>query len=115
MLLINRDLAKVIIEMAKMWPVISITGPRQSGKTTLSKLCFPDYEYVNLENPETIDRLKADPKAFLTNFTTGIIIDEVQKFPELFSWIQVISDERKSVGEFILTGSEQFLLNQKIA
>jgi uncharacterized protein len=115
MLLINRDLANIIIEMAKMWPVISITGPRQSGKTTLSKLCFPDYEYVNLENPETIDRLKADPKSFLTNFTTGIIIDEAQKFPELFSWIQVISDERKSVGEFILTGSEQFLLNQKIA
>ena len=115
MQLINRDLAKVIIEMAKMWPVISITGPRQSGKTTLSKLCFPDYEYVNLENPETFDRLKADPKAFLTNFTTGIIIDEAQNFPELFSWIQVISDERKSVGEFILTGSEQFLLNQKIA
>lgn len=113
--MIKRELQNTIVEMAKKMPVISITGPRQSGKTTLAKICFPDYDYYNLENPSVLERAKIDPQSFLTNHSKGIIIDEVQLFPELFSYIQAISDENKIDGEFILTGSQNFLLFQKIA
>ncbi|MCL2651362.1 MAG: ATP-binding protein [Candidatus Azobacteroides sp.] len=101
--------------MAGKMPVISITGPRQSGKTTVAKMCFPDYDYVNLENPDTLEEAKTDPRSFLTNFKQGLIIDEVQLLPELFSYIQTISDERNHTGEFILTGSQNFLLSAKIS
>ena len=113
--MIKRELQNTIVEMAKKMPIISITGPRQSGKTTLAKICFPDYDYYNLENPSVLERAKMDPQSFLTNHSKGIIIDEVQLFPELFSYIQAISDENKIDGEFILTGSQNFLLFQKIA
>jgi len=113
--MIKRELQSTIIDMAKKMPIISITGPRQSGKTTLAKVCFPDYDYYNLENPSILERAKMDPQSFLTRHSKGIIIDEVQLFPELFSYIQVISDENKKDGEFILTGSQNFLLLQKIA
>lgn len=96
-------------------PVISITGPRQSGKTTLARMCFPEYNYVNLENPDMYEAAKDDPRLFLSQFKKGIIIDEVQRLPSLFSYIQTISDERNKPGEFILTGSENFLLSEKIA
>jgi len=96
-------------------PVLSITGPRQSGKTTAARMCFPDYDYVNLENPDTLSAAQADPRSFLTGFKSGLIVDEVQVFPELFSYIQTISDERNNPGEFILTGSQNFLLSAKIA
>ena len=112
--MIKRELQSTIIDMAKKMPIISITGPRQSGKTTLAKVCFPDYDYYNLENPSILERAKMDPQSFLTRHSKGIIIDEVQLFPELFSYIQVISDENKKDGEFILTGSQNFLLLQKI-
>ncbi len=101
--------------MATKMPVISITGPRQSGKTTLAKMCFPQYDYVNLENPDTLEEAKSDPRLFLTRFKSGLIIDEVQLFPELFSYIQTITDERDTTGEFILTGSQNFLLSEKIS
>jgi len=101
--------------MADKMPVISITGPRQSGKTTVAKMCFPDYDYVNLENPDMLARAKSDPHLFLTQFKKGIIIDEIQIFPELFSYIQTISDQRGQAGEFIITGSQNFLLSAKIA
>ena len=113
--MIKRELQSTIIDMAKKMPIISITGPSQSGKTTLAKVCFPDYDYYNLENPSILERAKMDPQSFLTRHSKGIIIDEVQLFPELFSYIQVISDENKKDGEFILTGSQNFLLLQKIA
>ena len=96
-------------------PVISITGPRQSGKTTVAKASFPDFDYVNLENPDTLEEAKDDPRSFLTNFKQGLIIDEVQLFPELFSYIQTISDSRNRPGEFVLTGSQNFLLSAKIS
>lgn len=101
--------------MANKMPIISISGPRQSGKTTVAKIAFPDYDYVNLENPETLFDAKSDPKIFLSRHKKGLIIDEVQLFPELFSYIQVISDERAITGEFILTGSQNFLLSAKIS
>ena len=101
--------------MANKMPVISITGPRQSGKTTVAKMCFPHYDYVNLENPDTLEDAKSDPRSFLIRFKQGLIIDEIQLFPELFSYIQTISDERGIPGEFIITGSQNFLLSAKIS
>ena len=96
-------------------PVISITGPRQSGKTTAAKMCFPHYDYVNLENPDVLENAKSDPRLFLTRFNNGLIVDEIQRFPELFSFIQTISDERDNPGEYILTGSQNFLLSERIS
>lgn len=96
-------------------PIISITGPRQSGKTTIAKKCFPDYDYCNLENPDTLEDAVSDPRYFLTRHKRGLIIDEVQKMPELFSYIQTISDHSGKCGEFILTGSQNFLLSEKIS
>ena len=91
-------------------PVIAITGPRQSGKTTLIKNTFPDYPYVTLEDLEVREFAKSDPKGFLMQHTEGLIIDEIQYVPELFSYIQVIVDEKKKNGLFILTGSHNFSL-----
>ncbi len=96
-------------------PIISITGPRQVGKTTFAKRCFPDYAYVNLENPDTLQEAISDPRMFLSRYDTGLIIDEVQLYPELFSYIQTISDEKNQAGRFILIGSQNFLLSAKIS
>ncbi len=113
--MIKRILASQIKLMATKMPVISITGPRQSGKTTLAKQCFPGYEYMTLENPDIFEFAKSDPKLFLTQHDKGLIIDEVQLMPELFSYIQTISDENNKTGEFILTGSQNFLMSEKIS
>jgi len=113
--MIQRKIVEIIQRMANKMPVISITGPRQSGKTTVAKMCFPHYDYVNLENPDTLEDAKSDPRSFLIRFKQGLIIDEIQLFPELFSYIQTISDERGIPGEFIITGSQNFLLSAKIS
>ncbi|MEX1241460.1 MAG: ATP-binding protein [Cyclobacteriaceae bacterium] len=113
--MIARQLSPLIIEMAWKMPIISITGPRQSGKTTLAKMCFPGYDYANLESPETRLAAMDDPKAFLKHHSGGLIIDEAQRFPELFSYLQVISDESGKPGEYIITGSQNFLLKQNIS
>lgn len=113
--MITRDISGILKEMALKMPIISIIGPRQSGKTTLAKACFPDYKYVNLESPETRMRAIGDPKIFLQDFEKGLIIDEAQKAPELFSYIQVLSDESGKVGEYVLSGSQNFLLSKNIS
>jgi len=113
--MIQREIIGKIKSMATKMPIISITGPRQSGKTTVSKIAFPEYDYVNLENPDTLADAVSDPRLFLSRHKKGLIIDEVQVFPELFSYIQTISDERAKAGEFILTGSQNFLLSAKIS
>ena len=113
--MIKRTLGEQIKLMAAKMPVITITGPRQSGKTTLAKQCFPDYEYMNLENPDVLEFAKSDPRLFLSQHKKGIIIDEAQVMPELFSYIQTISDENNKTGEFILTGSQNFLMTEKIS
>jgi predicted AAA+ superfamily ATPase len=113
--MIPRKIVENIKKMAGKMPVISITGPRQSGKTTVAKMCFPHYNYVNLENPDELQNAKSDPRLFLSRFNHGLIVDEIQLFPELFSYIQTISDERGNTGEFIITGSQNFLLSAKIA
>lgn len=113
--MLQRILQSKIKQMAKKMPVLSISGPRQSGKTTISKICFPDHKYVNLENPDVLEEAISDPRHFLSSHKKGIIIDEAQRAPKLFSYIQTISDENKKSGEFILTGSQNFLLSENIS
>jgi uncharacterized protein len=112
----KRDLMHTFKERLAQFPVVALTGPRQSGKTTLLELFVDDYDYLNLELPEHLQRLQLDPKAILQKATTskGLIIDEAQQYPEVFSYIQVIADQAKKKGQFILSGSQNFLLNQQI-
>ncbi len=113
--MIRREIATRILDAAKQMPVIAITGPRQAGKTTLAKALFPNYAYENLELPDTRARAVEDPRMFLTAHSKGIVIDEAQRMPELFSYIQVIADETNKKGNFVLTGSQNFLLLEKIS
>lgn len=103
-----------INELKKAFPVIVVTGPRQSGKTTLIREMFPDYEYFNLESPQTLQSVQNDPAGLVNPKTHKIIIDEVQRVPELLSYIQVAVDEQHIAGNFILSGSENLLLSEKI-
>ena len=114
-MLIPRKLSSKLISSSKLFPIVTLTGPRQSGKTTLVKACFPDYTYCNLENPEIRTMTNNDPKTFFHIYKTPIIIDEVQRVPELLSWIQVLSDENPKHGQYILTGSNQLQLNETIS
>ena len=110
----NRDLTGSVTQAASQYPVVTLLGPRQSGKTTLVRAAFPDKPYATLENPDTRSRALADPKAFLAQFPEGAILDEVQRLPELLSWIQGIVDERNAIGQFILTGSYQSELKKGV-
>lgn len=111
---INRDLHELLIRMAGWFPVVSLTGPRQSGKSTLVRHAFPDYSYVTLEDPQTRRAALEDPVSFIRNRKGGLIIDEAQYAPDLFSMIQVVSDERGDAGQYILTGSQNFLMMKSI-
>lgn len=113
---VDRDLRNKLRNMFSKFSVVFLTGPRQSGKTTLAKSCFPDIEYINLENPNRRQRVETDPEGFLAKHTDSIIIDEAQNYPDLFSYIQVCVDQRNNIpGQFLLTGSQNFLLNEKIS
>lgn len=113
MSLIKRQIEQVVRDMVPYFKIITITGPRQSGKTTLCKQLFPDYEYVNLEDMSVREQAAIDPKAFLSSYTSGVIIDEAQNFPELFSYLQVISDAHPD-RRYIITGSSNFSLLERI-
>jgi len=110
---IKRDISKEILRLSQHFQIITITGPRQSGKTTVSKQSFPDYKYFNLEDISIREIISLDPKKFLRKNSKGVILDEVQRMPDLFSYIQVIVDEEKDA-RFILTGSSNFSLLQNI-
>ena len=112
--MIKRQIVTQINRLKKGFPVIAVTGPRQSGKTTLLKEIFPDYEYFNLENPETLFAIENDPAGFINFHQYKVIIDEVQRVPELLSYIQATVDEQKIMGNFIISGSENLLLSEKI-
>ena len=111
-----RTLQPHLQEMAKVFPIIAVTGPRQSGKTTLSRAAFPNHNYINLETPDIRRAAIDDPRLFLKYYGRhGVIIDEAQKVPEIFSYLQEIVDEKKQMGEYILTGSHNFLLMENIS
>ena len=113
--MIPRKLTPHIQKMLGKFPVVSLTGPRQSGKTTLLRNAFPDYNYYNLERMDYREMIISDPIGFLKTAGEKVIFDEVQNIPELFSYIQVISDERNIPGQYILSGSQSFLLNHQIS
>lgn len=113
--MIPRSLGEKIKALVKVFPVISLTGPRQSGKTTIVRALFPEYAYANLENIDEREAAEEDPVRFLRmHARTGLIIDEAQKVPVLFSYLQGIVDASGEMGKFVLTGSQNFLLLEKI-
>jgi len=103
-----------LAELSRGFPVISITGPRQSGKTTLARATFPHLPYANLEVPDVRAFAYEDPGGFLAQFPGGVILEEVQRVPELLGWIQGIVDECKAMGMIVITGSQQFELSAQI-
>lgn len=112
--MIPRIMAAQVRQMASWFPVVSVTGPRQSGKSTIVRTTFPSYAYVNLEDPQMRRSALDDPVGFIRNRPSHLIIDEAQYAPELFSMIQVVSDERGGTGQYVLSGSQNFLLLKSI-
>lgn len=106
--MIQRSSAEALKSLAKGFPIVSVTGPRQSGKTTLVRATFPEVPYVSLEDPDTLELATTDPRGFLHLYRDGLVIDEAQRSPKLFSYLQTLSDEAPRPGRFILTGSQQF-------
>jgi hypothetical protein len=113
--MIPRDIEPRLRNLAALYPVVTVTGPRQSGKTTLCRATFPSLPYVSLEPLDTRDAAHADPRSFLSQFPSGAVIDEVQHVPELMSYLQVEVDERPEPGRFILTGSQQLGLTATVS
>lgn len=113
--MIYREAEKELQLLSAQVKAVAVTGPRQSGKTTLVKKVFEEKAYVNLENPDLRQFAREDPRGFLSNYPDGAILDEVQRVPELFSYLQQILDEKEQNGSFILTGSNNFLLNSNIS
>lgn len=112
----KRTLECKLLEMKHQFPVLALFGPRQSGKTTLSRALFSNYRYVNLEAFEEQEFATEDPRGFLERFRNeeGVILDEIQKTPKLLSYIQIEVDERSMMGRFVLTGSQNMLLNHHV-
>ncbi len=108
--MIRRKLSQKVIQLARQYPVVTITGPRQSGKTTLCKMLFKHKQYVSLEDIDQRNFARQDPRGFLERFPKGAVLDEIQRAPDLLSYIQTIVDDRQQEGFFILTGSQQFEL-----
>ncbi len=113
--MIHRDATSEIKKLARQFKAVAIIGPWQSGKTTLAKYAFPEKPYVSLENPDTRQFAIEDPRGFLHQFPNGAILDEVQRVPHLFSYLQQILDEHHESGLFIITGSNNFLLQENIS
>lgn len=111
---ITRRLTQKIKELGTQYPILAITGPRQSGKTTLLREAFPEYRYITLEDPEVRQFAETDPRAFLDLYDQYVIFDEAQRAPLLFSYMQGRVDESGLMGQFILSGSQNFLLLKSI-
>lgn len=112
--LVNRSITAQIKIQKDKYPIIALTGPRQSGKTTLLKNIFADYRYISLENPDVRAFANEDPNGFLREYDDKVIFDEVQRVPLLFSYLQSIVDSSNKMGQFILSGSQNFHLMQGI-
>lgn len=113
--MIEREVAKKTRRLAGQYPIVTITGPRQSGKTTLCRMIFKEKDYVSLEDVDERNFARQDPRGFLGRFSNGAVIDEVQRVPDLLSYIQTIVDREQKTGFFILTGSQQFDLLESIS
>lgn len=113
-MLVYRKIKDSIKQLIDKYPIIALTGPRQSGKTTLLKFIFSDYRYVSLENPDMRNFAETDPQSFLKQYDKYVIFDEVQRVPHLFSYIQSIVDDSGIMGQFIFSGSQNFHLMQNI-
>lgn len=111
---VNRSLITHLNEVGQYFPVISLTGPRQAGKTTLLREMYPDYRYVTFENPKTDEAFQLDPEAFLEEYSEYVIFDEAQNVPKLFSYLQGMVDEERTPSRFIISGSQNFLLRKNI-
>lgn len=111
---LHRQIQSVLLQRAAQYPVVTVTGPRQAGKTTACRVTFPHLPYANLERPDTREFALQDPRGFLAQFPHGAILDEVQRVPALLSWVQVEVDERPAPGRFVLTGSHNFDLMRTI-
>ena len=112
--MIKRNLEYPIRQYAREYPVIAIVGPRQSGKTTLVKYMFPDHKYLSMENLDIRHMAQEDPRGFLDDYGDDLILDEIQRVPTLFSYLQERVDSKESPSRYVLTGSQQFLLMEKI-
>ena len=102
--IISRQLITSISDQLKKYPIIALTGPRQSGKTTLLRDLLPSYQYISLENPDQRSFANEDAVGFLEKYNSKIIFDEVQKAPNLFSYMQTLVDESGEMGQFVLSG-----------
>jgi predicted AAA+ superfamily ATPase len=111
---IQRHASEKLLQLCQQFKAVAVVGPRQSGKTTLVRACFPEKPYVSLENPQPRSFAIEDPVQFLRQFPQGAILDEIQRVPELFSYLQQILDENPQRGQFILSGSNNFLLLETI-
>lgn len=112
--ILQRLAEKTLHALAKGYPVVAVTGPRQSGKTTLVQKVFSKKAYISLEDPDIVEQATLDPRGFLARYPQGVILDEVQRCPSLFSYIQTICDQKKQNGLFVLTGLQQFGLMSSI-
>lgn len=113
--MLKRHLLEKADEMLGKYPIITITGPRQSGKTTFAQQLRPGYQYASLEDPDIRYFAQTDPRGFLETWQNGVILDEIQYAPDLFSYLQTHTDRNKRNGEYILTGSQNFLMMERIA
>ncbi len=108
--MIKRDLSGKILQLSEKFPIITVTGPRQSGKSTLLKNIFPEYRYVSLENPDMRSFATDDPNGFLKTYDNHTIIDEAERVPSLFSYLQTHIDAVNETGMYMLAGSSNFHL-----
>ena len=113
--MIPRMLASKMASLAASFPVVTLTGPRQSGKSTLVRSVFENYRYVSLEDSDMRSAAEDDPRSFLERFDSNVILDEVQRVPDLFSYMQGVVDRNEKPGQYILSGSQNFLLLRSIS
>jgi len=111
----KRDISDYLLEVAPKYPVVTVVGPRQSGKSTLCRHLFPTHTYVSLEESDIRELAIKDPRGFFNKYNKSLILDEIQRAPELLSFVQTIVDEPKSKQHFVLTGSHQLLLMKKVS
>lgn len=113
--MIARHLHSTLRAAARQAPVVTLTGPRQSGKTTLARSAFPRHDYVTLEDPDVRAFALEDPRGFLDQYRRGVVLDEAQRAPDLFSYVQTLVDRDDEPGRFILSGSQNFLLSRSVS